>query len=59
MQYPGAVYHVLNRGDRQEDIFQSNHDRRLFLETLGQVFEKPVERGWCGDLRVWSLKSKV
>ena len=47
VQYPGAVYGVMNRSDRWEDIFQSDHDRRLFLETLGQAFEKPVERGWC------------
>jgi REP element-mobilizing transposase RayT len=40
VQYPGAVYHVMNRGDRREDIFQSDHDRRLFLDTLGQTCEK-------------------
>jgi hypothetical protein len=45
--YPGAVHHVLNWGDRQEDIFQSDHDLRLFLETLGQAFEQPAERGGC------------
>ena len=49
----------MNRGDGREDIFQSDNARRLFLETLGQAIEKPVERGWGGDLRVWSLKSKV
>ena len=59
VEYPGAIYHVMDRGDRREDIFLSDNARRLFLETLGQAFEKPVERGWCGDLRVWSLKSKV
>jgi hypothetical protein len=21
IQYPGAIYHVMNRGDRREDIF--------------------------------------
>ena len=57
--YPGAVYHLVSRGCQREAIFQSDHDRRLFLETLGQAIEKPVEWGWCGDLRVWSLKSKV
>ena len=59
MEYPGAIYHVMDRGDRREDVFQSDNDRRLFLETLGQAFEQPAEQGWCGDLRVWSLKSKV
>jgi hypothetical protein len=46
VEYPGAIYHVMDRGDRREDIFQSSSERRLFLETLGQAFEKPVERGW-------------
>jgi len=40
VQYPGAIYHVMSRGDRREDIFQSDDDRRLFLETLGQACEK-------------------
>ena len=59
VEYPSAIYRVMDRGDRRENIFQCNNARRLFLETLGQAIEKPVERGWCGDLRVWSLKSKV
>jgi putative transposase len=43
IQYPGAVYHVMNRGDRQEAIFRDDHDRRCFLETLGEVCAKT---GW-------------
>ena len=59
VEYPESIYHVTNRGGRREELFQSANDRRLFLETLGQACEKRVEWGWCGDLRVWSLKSKV
>jgi hypothetical protein len=22
LQYPGAIYHVMNRGDRREDVFK-------------------------------------
>ena len=33
VQYPGAIYHVMNRGDRREAIFVDNDDRRLFLVT--------------------------
>ena len=46
MRYSGAIYHVMDRGYRREDIFQSDNGRRLILETLRQAFEKPVERGW-------------
>ena len=37
VQYPGAVYHVLNRGDRRERIYCDDHDRQRFLDTLGEA----------------------
>ena len=40
VEYPGAIYHVLSRGDHQEAVFTDNQDRRLFLETLGEVCAK-------------------
>jgi len=43
IQYPGAVYHVMNRGDRQEAIFLDEPDRRRFLEALAEVCAKT---GW-------------
>ena len=43
VEYEGAVYHVLNRGDRRESIFLGDEDRALFLETLGEVCGKT---GW-------------
>jgi len=27
VQYPGAIYHVMNRGDRREPIFKDDKDR--------------------------------
>ena len=44
IQYPGAIYHVMNRGDRQEDIFLDDHDREGFLTTPGQGCEKTLWR---------------
>ena len=43
IQYPGAIYHVMNRGDRQEPIFGDDRDRQRFLETLTEACEKT---GW-------------
>jgi putative transposase len=43
LEYAGAVYHVMDRGDRGEDIFLDPEDRRRFLRTLGQVCERT---GW-------------
>jgi putative transposase len=43
IQYPGAIYHVMNRGDRREPIFADDNDRKRFLETLGEACQKT---GW-------------
>jgi hypothetical protein len=40
VQYPGAIYHVMNRGDRREAIFTDAEDRHLYLATLGEASEK-------------------
>ena len=40
VEYPGAYYHVINRGNAGDDIFNSDRDREKFLEYL----EKAVER---------------
>jgi len=43
VEYPGAMYHVMNRGDRREPIFLDDADRKRFVETLGEVC---VRSGW-------------
>lgn len=37
VQYTGAVYHVMCRGDRREDIFRGEDDRLLMLQTLEET----------------------
>jgi putative transposase len=37
IEYAGAIYHVMSRGDRRENIFLDDEDRRAFLKTLGEV----------------------
>ncbi len=34
IEYPGAIYHVINRGDQREAIFHDDRDRELFVATL-------------------------
>ena len=34
IEYPGAYYHVMNRGNRREDIFVTEQDRKVFLDAL-------------------------
>ena len=43
VQYPGAIYHVMNRGDCREAIFEDDADREKFIETLGEACGKT---GW-------------
>ncbi|MEW6303073.1 MAG: transposase [Verrucomicrobiota bacterium] len=43
VEYPGAIYHVMNRGDRREPIFRDARDRRRFIDTLEETCAKT---GW-------------
>ncbi len=40
IEFEGAYYHILSRGNEQRDIFVDNGDRILFLETLGDMSER-------------------
>ena len=40
IEYSGAMYHVMNRGDQREDIFRDDQDRQRFLGTLGEACGK-------------------
>ena len=39
IEYPGAYYHVMNRGNRWEDIFLTDKDRKVFLDGLADSCE--------------------
>jgi REP element-mobilizing transposase RayT len=43
IEYPGAIYHVMNRGDRREAIFHDDVDRKRFVTTLSEACAKT---GW-------------
>jgi REP element-mobilizing transposase RayT len=36
-QYPGAVYHIMARGDGGKTVFETDDDRLVFLSRLGEV----------------------
>ena len=40
IEYEGAIYHVLSRGDRKEAIFLDDVDRHDFLKTLAEACQK-------------------
>ena len=37
VQYPGAMYHVMSRGNQRKDIFPDDVDRQDFLKTLAEA----------------------
>ena len=43
IEYEGAMYHVMNRGNHGEVIFLDDEDRKKFLATLGETCSKA---GW-------------
>jgi putative transposase len=37
IEYPGAFYHVLSRGNDRQEVFRSDDDRKMFLGLIGEV----------------------
>lgn len=52
VEYSGAFYHVMARGNRRERIFRDDADRRFFCQTLGEACERT---GW--RVHAWVLMS--
>lgn len=43
IEFEGATYHIMSRGNRREPIFLDDHDNRAFLDTLEEVCNRT---GW-------------
>ena len=54
VEFEGAVYHVLGRGDRREAIFRDDAERERFLATLGEAC---LRTGWRVHALVLMSKS--
>ena len=52
IEYPGAWYHVMNRGRRGENIFLSRHDYETFIKVLQETSE-----GWNLKISAYCLMS--
>jgi len=40
IEYPGAFYHLMNRGNTGQDLFRTKRDREKFLECLETAVER-------------------
>ena len=47
LQFPGAVYHVMSRGNRKGPIFEDDNDRHRFFDIVGQA-------AWRYDTRFYA-----
>lgn len=43
IEYPGAIYHAMSRGNNGQAIYKTDQGRRLFLSTLGETC---IQTGW-------------
>src|ERR1700728_4696784 len=50
IEYEGAIYHVMNRGNRREMIVGDETDRETFVRTLEETCAKT---GW--EVHAWCL----
>ena len=46
IEYPGAIYHVMNRGDHREPIFHDDAGRLHYLEILDEICALAPGRMW-------------
>jgi len=40
IEYEGALYHLLSRGNERNDIFRNDKDRASFLDAVGEMSER-------------------
>ncbi len=61
MEYPGAVYHVMNRGDRGGRIFKDEVDYELFGVAMDEVCQRCGWRihayGWLPNHFHWLIET--
>ena len=43
VEYPGAVYHAMARGNNGQEVFVNEDGFRLYLHTLGEAC---LQTGW-------------
>jgi REP element-mobilizing transposase RayT len=52
IEFEGALYHVMARGNARGEIFLDDHDRKAFIDNLGRVCARFDWRVWA-----WCLMS--
>jgi hypothetical protein len=55
VEYPGGIYHVMNRGDRREAVVHDDADRKPFVATLAESCARPCRRHPIPPLKRWAI----
>ena len=40
IEYPGAVYHIITRGNNRQAVFRDDQDRRTYLRSSPSTVKK-------------------
>lgn len=40
IEYEGALYHLMSRGNDGQDIYLNDTDRNIFLDTISEMSER-------------------
>ena len=60
IEYPGATYHVMNRGNHREDIFLDDEDRQRFWPLWARPAKRRSGRcmriASCATTFIWSWR---
>jgi putative transposase len=40
VEFPGATYHVMARGNERKAVYRDDQDRRRFLEALAEMVDR-------------------
>ena len=74
IEYPGALFHIIARGNNREDIFHDDEDRENYLPKLRDVVDKmlalkeetavqagriPLEGYYEGEIEVTYLDTRL
>jgi REP element-mobilizing transposase RayT len=51
IEYEGALYHLLSRGNERSDTFFDERDRQRFLDTIEDMSQKGLGVGPANQLK--------
>jgi hypothetical protein len=55
VEFEGAVYHVMARGNERRRIVRSDADRKLWLRSIAEAFGTALDSPWNVCKAGWSL----